>query len=278
MTTQIIRNTQGVITVGRFCVFGNSKKPLSLSPSCAWRTLTDKEAYLTASNGYSYYSFGVSLGFDFENFLPIREEQLDSIDRIMGMKTDFYIDDVSTGINTLTHIGSLDTFKYVPAYRTYIESTYVEGETKYDTYDRYYIYERTPVSELPQEVKTLVDSFDAAVGDGKVSDSIELTIESEILARSAFETGDDVALQTYWVNLRLYSSARIGEVAAIHTATDTCQLTDDTHTGLVTLSSRTDDSYAWTAENFPESAGVKFITGVGTFTSLETATGFITNS
>lgn len=248
-------------------------------PSCAWRTLTEKESFLKASNGYSYYSSGISLGFDFWNFLPIREEQLDSIDRIMGMNIDVYIDDAETGTLGLTHIGSLDMSKYIPDFRAYIESTYVEGETKYDTYDRYYIHNKTPVVDLPPEIKSLVESLDVAVGDGNVSDYIEMTMESEIRARTMVETEEDVALNSYWVNLRLYSAARATKVAEIKTVTETCQITDANHIALTTLSSRTNSNFAWTVENFPETEEAnKFVSGVGTATSLETATGYITKT
>lgn len=245
--------------------------------SCAWRTLAEKEAYLTLSGGYSYYSAGVSLGFDFYNFLPIREEQLDSIDRIKGFNTDFFIDDAATGVVGLTHIGSLDMSPYIPAFRAYIDSTYVEGETKYDTYDRYYIHNKTPVADLPPEIKSLVESLDVAVGDGNVSNHIELTMESEIRARRVLETGEDIALQSYWVNLRLYSSSRTEKVAEIKTVSEVCQVIDDQHIPLTTLSSKTSPFTAWTPDNFPiVDDGNKFVLGSGTVTSLNTATGYIT--
>ena len=248
-----------------------------IPPSCTWRTLTEKESFLKASNGYSYYSSGISLGFDFWNFLPIREEQLDSIDRIKGFNTDFYIDDAATGVVGLTHVGSLDMSPYIPAFRAYIESKYVEGETKYDTYDRYYIHNQTPVANLPDELKTLVASLDAAAADGKTTDYIELTMESEILARRVLETGENIALQSYWVNLRMYSSARTVKVAEIKTVSEVCQLIDDQHIPLTTLSSKTAPYTAWTPDNFPDvPGGNKFVLGGGTATSLNDATGYIT--
>lgn len=244
--------------------------------SCAWRTAAEKEAYLTGAGGYDSYSSGVSLGFDFYEFLPIREEQLDSIDRIKGFNTDFYIDDAATGVVGLTHVGSLDMSPYIPAFRAYIESKYVEGETKYDTYDRYYIHNQTPVANLPDELKTLVASLDAAAADGKTTDYIELTMESEIRARQVLETGDDIALQSYWVNLRMYSSARTVKVAEIKTVSEVCQLIDDQHIPLTTLSSKTAPYTAWTPDNFPDvPGGNKFVLGGGTATSLNDATGYI---